>query len=284
MSAVTRELVWRYPQLSLPIMEGMSNDSRYTDIIRRGLLPESPEDPFFGSEEDTIFLRDTPIGPVEVILLADRRDFERFLQGIVYRCEPTPIPASMGADTIFRVRNWRKIEAHKRAFLQEHPPYLWKNEFNRFVADKENYCDNILLVSCGSYSDVPAEDAGFGREEWLAASLKIRTAHELTHLVSITLWPQYRDTVRDEILADAMGLWDAFGHYDTALALRLVGIYEDRLLPGGRLRNYVSSEERAEILIPRIRILAEEFGKHLASFSGDMFECLRYLEENEVGL
>lgn len=284
MSDVTKLLVWRYPQLSLPVEEGMSRDPRYTDIVRKGLLPVSPADPFLGSEKDVIITRDTPIGQVEVILLGHRQDFERFIQCIVHRCEPVPVPASMGADTIFGVTNRRKIEAHKKEFLKDNSPFMWGAEFKRFTADKANYCDNILVVSDGPYSAVPASDAGFCEEEWRKASLSIRTAHELTHLVCRRLWPEHKQAIRDEVLADAMGLWDAFGRYDVTLALRLIGIRNRELLPDGRLRNYVRDGESAEELVPMVTALSEELGQHLGRLSGKMFDCLRYLEENSIGL
>lgn len=48
---------------------------------------------------------------------------------------------------------------------------------------------------------------------WIRASDDIRKYHELTHFVCRRLYPDLIDKVRDELIADAVGICAAFGEY-----------------------------------------------------------------------
>ena len=71
----------------------------------------------------------------------------------------------------------------------------------------------------------------------------IRKHHELTHFVCRTLFPEDIEAVRDEILADLIGLYAAFGHYEPAWARRFLGLEADGVREDGRLRHYVTEQE-----------------------------------------
>ena len=283
MSKVTKQLVWRYPQLSLPIEEGMSERREYADVVRRGRLPEDPADPLFGSDRDEVFAPDTPIGPVEVVRLGDRRDFVRAVRALTGRCEPVPVPDSMGAVTITGLINWRKIYAHREAWLSEHPGGDWNGEFKRFTAKKENYRDALLLVTDGPYSAVSARDAGFEEADWLDRSLRLRSWHELSHMVSRTLWPENKQAIRDEILADCTGLIAACGGYDPALAARLLGVTAGGYLPGGRLQNYVEGGLPDPELLDKVRRQIALTAETWEKTPGEPFDFLAVMEKNRIG-
>ena len=68
------------------------------------------------------------------------------------------------------------------------------------------------MLSWGPYSGVSAEAAGCSEEEWLALSDTIRRYHELTHVICRRLYPEDVDPVRDELIADAVGLYAAYGY------------------------------------------------------------------------
>lgn len=253
---------WRYPQLALAIEEGMSKTEAYGNIVRRGILPEHPA--FSGKEtgEEKLLLMDTPTGAIEVLYLPEREMFEYFVRALAHRCEPAAIPPSMGAVMISGLNNWRKIESHKKEYLAQGKTD-WQAEFKRFTAKKENYKDTVLLVSKGYYSAVTPKEAGFTPEEWMEKSRTIRIYHELAHAVSRKLYPDDVQTVRDEVVADSIGLLAAFGTYDGMLAKMLLGIREGAYHAGGRLENYVESYElermvrRAEIWIETLQVFYE---------------------------
>lgn len=235
---VIETYIYRYPQLTLPIKDGMSTSESYKNIALRGKLPAKLESPFLGTAEDAVFSVETPVGAAEVLYLADRRDFERCVQALAYKCEPRVLPASMGAIHVSGVNNWRKIQAHKKRWLTEGGED-WRAEFKRFTADPKNYKDTIIIVSKGAYSGLPAAEAGYPAEEWLRLSLEIRIYHELTHFVCRRLYPEKKDALWDEIVADCMGIYKATSDYDAVLAAKLLGVEEDMYRLGGRLENYV---------------------------------------------
>ncbi len=249
-------LAARYPQLALPIQAGLRDTALYKNAVLRG-QPVEAEPDFFTSPEDSFTVAETPVGPAEVLYLADRRDFEHALRALAYRCEPAEILPSVGASTIRGLINWEKINRRKTEYLLSGGAD-WPTEFRRFTADKSNYTDTLILLSGGEYSAVPAGELGLSEAEWRGLSLTIRKYHELTHFICRGLRPGDVDVVRDEILADMIGLAAAFGRCDAALARRFLGIDGGSCRPGGRLAHYVSPEALDEAA-ERARALTEEY-------------------------
>lgn len=277
------QYTWTYPQLSLSIREGMSREEEYIDIVRRGILPNTPVFPLQETGFEEAYVLDTPAGRAEVLYLPERKIFEHFVRALAHRCEPVPLPPSMGAMMISGVNNWRKIEAHKKAY-HKNGGTNWAEEFRAFTAKKDNYKDVILLVSRGNYSALTAEAAGFSKEEWIKKSKTIRIYHELTHFVSRKLFPENRDILRDEVLADSVGLFAVFGCYDALLAKKLLGIEGQEYRSGGRLENYVE-----EALLKEAAEEAKEMVKALEVFYGanggkSPFELLMEAEQKRIGM
>ena len=233
-------LAERYPQLKMPIAPGTRETEEYKNAVLRG-LPCTAEPCFTFSERDSLTTAVTPAGPVDVLFLQEREDFEHAYRALAYKCEPRDIPASMGAGFISGLANWEKIQKHKTDYLLS-GGQDWNNEFRAFTADKSNYTDAIVVLSSGLYSNVPAAEAGVESTLWAEKSVTIRKFHELAHFVCRRLYPGNVDAVRDEVMADAVGLLAAFGRYDRTLALRLLGISGDAFIPGGRLANYVEPD------------------------------------------
>lgn len=262
----------RYPQLVLPLDSETKNSQEYKDAVLRGKKTDRlPQ--FSFSPRDRFQIEETPAGPAEILYLAEREDFVHCLRALAYRCEPRDIPASVGANTIRGLINWEKIDRHKMAYLAA-GGRDWADEFRRFTAEKANYCDTLILLSAGPYSAVPAEQAGFDPMVWEELSFQIRKYHELTHFVCRSLFPGQIDVIRDEIIADMIGLLAATGQYDRDLARRFLGLEDSGFRPGGRLAYYAAPEEieaaaaRAAGLIDR---LAEQT---LPADSGSVFDVL----------
>lgn len=271
-NGIISALSLRYPQLRLPIADGMSGSERYKAAVLRGIIPDAdPEG--FGSALDSFREVRTALGTVGVWRLEDRADFVRAVQALVYRCEPTAIPAAVGAQYIGGLANWEKIRAHKTRYLAG-GGRDWGQEFRRFTADKANYTDSLILLSSGFYSDIPPEALSMSAEEWKSRSMTVRGYHELTHFLYRRAYPGDVDVIRDEVLADCMGLMAAFGHYSPALAERFLGIRASELLPEARLRHYVPADALAEG-IRLARFWINTFAALLADFSDQwkFFDC-----------
>jgi len=272
---VITKLADRYPQLRLPIEEGAGNTSAYKDAVLRGKpLTGTPD--FTLSAEDRLSLEETPAGKAEILFLAERQDFEHALRALAYRCEPAEILPSVGAMTIRGLINWEKIRSRQKAYLEQGGTD-WSEEFRRFTADGRNFRDTLILLSAGEYSAVPAAELGLDEDLWLEKSLCIRKYHELTHFVCRELYPEDQDAIRDEILADLIGLSAAFGHYDEGLAGRFLGIRDGTLLEDGRLRHYVTADGLDAALEDALRLIGE-YGKQAERLeSPDVFSLLQQL-------
>ena len=234
------EVAARYPQLLLPIEEGISQSEEFKDAVLRGKKVEREPD-FSFAEGDSLTYCDTPAGRAEILFLADREDFLHAYRALGYRCEPAEIPASVGAATIIGLFNWEKIHRHEEEWLAAGNTD-WPEEFARFTSDKKNFVDTLILLSAGPYSSVSAEQAGLGAEEWIRQSVQIRKYHELTHFVCRRLAPEKKDVLRDEIYADCIGLLAAFGKYETRLAEVFLGIESGTFREGGRLSHYTEGD------------------------------------------
>lgn len=259
-------LASKYPQLLLPIEKNEKDTPEYKDAVLRG-RPVSYEPCFIGSPEDRLETADTPVGQVEILYLANREDFVHALQALAYRCEPVEIPASVGASTIRGLINWQKIRNHQAMYLASGGEN-WSEEFNIFTSEKKNYQDTIILLSSGFYSAVPASIVGLSEKEWREKSYIIRKYHELSHFVCRTLWPKDIVPIRDEVIADLIGLVSAFGKYDPTLAKRFLGIENGCYCEGGRLSHYVDTSHIEEAVksaseqIERLASLMDEIDEN----------------------
>lgn len=230
-----------YPQLNL--CPGEESAEAYKRIVQYGeAAPARDLGHFLGDGRDSCVIEETPAGSVQVITLHQRPDFERFLQIMAFRCREKEIPATQGASILDGVINWTKIRARKADFIASGGSEEdWPAAFRRFTADKRNYTDALIVLSDGPYSAVSAERMGLDEQTWLAFSHEIRKAHECTHFICRRLFPEKIDAVWDEIVADAVGLFAAFGRYEAETAALFLGVSRGGYT-GGRLENYVSEE------------------------------------------
>ncbi|MGI6090282.1 MAG: DUF7005 family protein [Saccharofermentanales bacterium] len=278
-------LTQRYPQLTLAVEAGMSQSDKYRAITQRGMMPVALPYTFSDSEATELYTEHTEAGDVEILVLPDRGDFVRFVQVMAYRCEPREVPPSMGAVTINNINNWRRIEAHKNEYLLSGKTD-WEEEFKRFTVVPQNYRDSIIALSNGAYSALPYTETNCeSDEEWIRASLTIRKYHELTHFVSRRLFPDNKETLRDEVLADCVGIVAAFGKYDIFLAQRVLGIYGDEYRTGGRLANYTESHEELALWVARaIKLTEIVFGFVKAHSELTPLQLQLLLEREGIGL
>lgn len=228
----------RYPQVCFDIAPTTRDTEVYRDAVLRGRRDGLSPRGFTLSAEDRLMSVMTPVGAADVLFLCERADFERAVQALAYRCEPRPIPPSMGATTIRGLINWEKIDRRKEAYLAS-GGRDWAGEFRRFTAVPGNYRDSLILVSRGCYSAVPPDKVGLSEAAWLEKSQTIRIYHELTHFIFRSKYPDDVDAIRDEVIADAVGLAAAYGAYSPELAKLFLGVEGAQYRRGGRLENYL---------------------------------------------
>ena len=230
---VIEDLAREYPLLYLN--PDVDSQDAYRRVVLGGEEPgESDLAHYAGDANDRDEALDTPAGAVRVVTLGNRRDFELVVRGFMaVKSGPLDqIPKSQGAVTLTAF-NWPRIKEH----LSRFPESEQAAEFKRFTAVKENYVDTLVVLSRGPYSHVGAEAMGLPENEWIGYSDTIRRYHELTHVICRRLYPDDVDPIRDELIADAVGLYAAFGRFDPAVEELFLGIRDERYV-GGRLENY----------------------------------------------
>lgn len=265
-SHVIEQLATRFPSLYVVPREGAADEWRRAAL--EGVIPEGATlDHFLGSDADSLSAEDTPAGPVEALFLRQRADFECFIRCTVRRGEPQPIAPSIGASTIQGLPDWSKIrdEALRAVMAGEDVSAALK----AFIAEKR-HLTTLVLVSWGPYSALSFERTPFAHDEWLDVSLKIRTFHELAHVVCRRLLPSLRHAVYDEVCADFNGLLRATGTYDDSLAADLLGVSEQGYV-GGRLEEYLDEGQRADVdvVAREVRAICAEIAHRYANARPD---------------
>ena len=242
MSAVLDTLAAEYPQLYLN--PDRDKQETYRRIVLRGEDPDVRNtDHYIGDEHDCLETVETPAGSVPVVTLGSRHDFEYVIRGLLAAKKGPldPVPESQGA-AMLTVFNWPRIRAHLAQFPEEEQ----SAEFKRFTSVRENYLDMLVVLSRGPYSGIKAEAIGCSEDEWLALSDTIRRFHELTHVICRRLYPDDIDPIRDELIADAVGLYAAYGRFDPEKENLFLGIRDGRYT-GGRLGNYTDEPEQQAV-------------------------------------
>lgn len=273
------ELAEVYPQLYLD--PGSHGIDEYKRIVLGGGRSDTTDLSHFSMDErDSCEEVETPAGSVKVVTLYKRRDFETFVRCMMAAKQGPDheIPATMGGSTIVAF-NWPRIYAHKDEFMRREAAKGnsdpdWNAEFRRFTSVRDNYIDMLIVLSCGPYSNISAEQAGMSEDKWLAVSRDIRIYHECTHFICRRLFPDRIDAVWDELVADAAGIYGALGRYDMDLECLFLGIGSDGSYTGGRLENYVKREESDG------RMLSDaEYKAELDRISASALSTLRQFEQ-----
>jgi hypothetical protein len=267
-AAVVRRV---FVQLQFPIRAGASADPAYQTATRRGVRRAEPGAGCAVVCPDglRVFLHPTAGGQVPVVVAAVREDFETLVRAIVHRNEPEPVPPSMGACMIVGYNNWERLDRLRAAFQAEHPEdldgQLWAEAFREIVPRHELYQDRFMILSSGPYSSVPAEALGLDDEDWRAKSLRLRLEHECTHYVMRQAWGTMRKSLLDELVADYMGLVEAFGAFRADHFLRFMGLEEHpRFRAGGRLANYRGTPSLSDGAFRVLRSVAHAAAQNLA--------------------
>lgn len=269
----------------------------YKAVVLKGDRPVSCSlSHFHMDERDKLESIDTSAGTAEVITLCDRHDFEMFIRCMMAAKHGPQyeVPPSMGASTIVAF-NWPKIASHKQKFFEEQQAAGvlipdWSAEFRRFTAVRENYQDLLIVLSRGPYSNVSEEQVNavlaetehgsLKQDEWIEKSDTIRKYHELTHFVCRKLYPDKIDEIWDELVADAVGIYAAFGEYDRELEELFLGIRAGKYT-GGRLENYMGEGAVPEALAERISSILIEFSCVIqTAATRDVFSIMDALENH----
>lgn len=234
----------RLVQLRFPIEAGISETPAYQAAIRRGVppAPASPGLALTHADQLRLFLAETPVGRVPVILTASRHDFVALIRAFGHRSEPREILPSVGATIFGGLNNWDRVASLRRAWEAESPkgsPAAWAERWRDIVRQPELYQDRFIVLSSGPYSGASAADVGLGEEAWTEGSIALRLEHECTHYFTRRALGAMRNRLADELIADTMGIIAAAGRFRADWLLRFLGLERyPAFRPGGRLEEY----------------------------------------------
>ena len=96
----------------------------------------------------------------------------------------------------------------------------------------------FIILSAKPYSNVSACELGLDEENWAEKSLLLRREHECTHYFTKQTYGITNNILHDEIIADFIGMYEAFGFYRAEWFLKFMGIIE-----GGGSRFTVYTKE-----------------------------------------
>lgn len=196
-----------------------------------------PKRPISFCSPDTLDIRiyDSFAGKIPIISVYDTADFEQLVTNIAYRgIRPDGIEKT-GAS---------------------------------FISGKTT---RFIILSSKPYSNVPASELGLGDEkDWREKSLLLRQAHECTHYFTKQIYGISNNILHDEIMADFIGIYEAFGFYKAEWFLKFMGIIEGS---GSRLMFY--TKELPENVRKAVADLAVLSAKGLERWSDtDSFKAM----------
>lgn len=254
-------LAKRYPQILMPVEKGIRESEEYKNVCLRGEKCNRSIT-FSKDSKDKLETVNTPAGSVEVLSLRKREDFVHMCQCLGNKCEPVEIPDSTGAMALFGLNNWDKVRA-----------------------GLDNYKDSFIILSSGNYSNVSNIDIknvtnselDLTEEEWIEKSIIIRKYHELTHFVMRKTYPDDISFIRDELIADCIGLIAAFKKFDIRLLKLFLGIENDIYREGGRLQNYEGGDKKN---IPEVLKMIDGLKKRVSKYEDkDIDEIWKNIQE-----
>lgn len=274
-------LAQRFPQLYVVPAENALEAHRRAS--GQGIAPEDANlDHFIGSDRDELREVDTPAGPVEVLFLEERADFETFLRIIGHKSQPVPIAPTVGAITYRGLADWGKVATAYATYMAEGGDD-WSAEFARLAKQPGAFRSELVVISAGPYSNVPADQTPYDEETWLKVSREIRLHHECAHVVCRRTMPDDVLPIWDEVTADTVGLLCATGRYDAALAARFLGITAEGFT-GGRLEEYLDDGQKARIdeIAREVHAALRQIEAQSREDAADPFEFLLALKREPI--
>ena len=136
----------------------------------------------------SIKIYDSFAGKIPVITFSDASDFESFITNLLYKGERPENISQMGASFI-------------------------SGKMQRFLALTKKF-----------YSNVEPAYMELTPEIWREKSMIIRREHELTHYYTKKFYGSASNNLHDELIADFIGIYAAFGQYSAKLFCHFMGV------------------------------------------------------------
>ena len=159
----------------------------YSDAVNTKLCPRYPVK-FMSPSDVDIIIYNSFAGKIPILYVKDTNDFEHLVTNIVYNGERPDNISKTGASFVFG----------------------------------KTVC--FIILSSKPYSNVSNEELGIDAEEWREKSMLLRRDHECTHYFTQQRYGIAENRLHDEVMADFIGMYNAFGFYKAEWFLRFMGI------------------------------------------------------------
>lgn len=231
----------RLVQLQFPIDAAVAESEAYLAATRRGVMPAVPRAPQVVAPEGILLeLHPTPAGRIPVITIQHRDDFVTIVRALLRKNRPEVVPDSMGASMVAGYTNWDRVGRYRQQWEKANPFGDWAQAFREMAQDKSLYQDRFILLSSGAYSGIGAACAQMTEADWNAASIRLRREHECVHYFTRRVLGSMRNSLLDELVADAVATRIVAGSFRSDWLKAFFGIEGwPEYRPGGRLENYV---------------------------------------------
>ena len=157
-------------------------------VINDKICPKRPVS-FNSPGTLTMKMYDSAAGRIPVIYVCDTDDFEQLVTNVAYRGVRPESISQTGASFIHGAKT------------------------------------RLIILSAKPYSNVPANELGLEDEnDWAEKSLILRQDHECTHYFTKQTYGITNNILHDEMMADFIGMYEAFGFYRAEWFLRFMGI------------------------------------------------------------
>ena len=282
-------------QLQFPIKEGISEVKNYQAATKQGVTTEDMSEAtglaLRQPDQVQLFLHETLVGLIPVILVGDRQDFVRLIQAFTKKNEPSPVPDSMGACIVGGYNNWDRINEYRSRWSDQWtsqqsslPSELdWQTEFKKIIPQKSLYQDRFIILSKGFYSNVSASVLRLEETEWLNLSYLIRLEHECTHYCTRRLLNSMRNNLVDELIADYQGIVTATGTFHSQWFLTFMGLEEfPTYREGARLENYRGTPPLSESAYKIVQKLVKSAAENLEKFAQETSVSSTYQQNQQL--
>ena len=198
------------PQLLVPPQPLARLSDRYQRLVLRGESPQPKDLEVAPRLRDpkgfSITIANHPCGAKPVLSVSDHDDFVLIMRCLAHRCEPIPVQGTVHAQAVAGLIHWGLIRE----------------------LDVKDRCQ-ILILHRAPYSSLSASSIP-GRpslDQWIKQSQIWRLEHELAHIACRKLVGEMRINLFDELLADAIGMKTALGHFQAELFRQGLGLNLD---------------------------------------------------------
>lgn len=270
----------RLVQLQFPIQAGIENTKAYRDATRRGLPVDLSAAEGLVLEEPAKVRVDVykgVMGYTPILQTRNRADFEKLVQALAKRNEPTFIPRSASLYFIAGFTNWDRIRTYQRqwmnekAFTQLDEAALvreWEAEFKKLAVRKNLYQD-CFMVSENWMPKIPAGEVGLSEESWRKVSDVIHNEYTAVHYyLARTRFSQRNLPVHNELIAYYVGLVRGIGEFRKDWVLRLWNPYFFEEAEAESSTSRLNNEHLLARAVEHVALFDQKYGNKLRGSAG----------------